>query len=474
MIISNLREAKCGIFLSIAFIVFFIMTYQTENLTTALISEISALGVALWLMMDGVTQKRNVWIWFYISVILYVMGSILDYGETLRMMSVTASSFFYAGECLTCLTGVMMYILDKGVEIISWRTLDVGVAVIASVSIMLGIFEPNISEVHHYILLFYLTLDILCFAGILLVILGPEQVNMQSGIMATSFFLMLVSDQLYFMQAEYSYEFDVPISLTAVASYIMLGLAATYESMRRETEKKKSPVWQYVSVVAPYAIVVVLFGGAAYHYGITTPVFLGAFLPMMLFGVRQIVWAINNKEIEDKLQKLNGILANDPEKDPLTQVNNRVGLKNAFEKITPATEELEDIGVLIMDIDKFRKVNNLHGCEAGDIVLKEVARILRDSVRGSDAIGRYGGDEFIVILPGADGTTVGIVAERIRNNMNVRWGLKDLKVTLSIGGASYRGGRTLFDPEALVAFADKALYRAKKEGRDRYCMYEPE
>jgi diguanylate cyclase (GGDEF)-like protein len=129
----------------------------------------------------------------------------------------------------------------------------------------------------------------------------------------------------------------------------------------------------------------------------------------------------------------------------------------------------------MLDLDHFKRFNNTYGHEAGDAVLRETASFLLKSVRAEDFVCRFGGEEFIVILPVADLKTTQARAERIRSKLRemtvIHLGRSLGMVTVSIGVAEVPLHGT--SPTDLIEAADAALYRAKKEGRDRVMVAEP-
>ena len=127
------------------------------------------------------------------------------------------------------------------------------------------------------------------------------------------------------------------------------------------------------------------------------------------------------------------------------------------------------VSLLMLDLDEFKRVNDEHGHPAGDAVLKEMARVLKETLRTVDSVGRYGGEEFVIILPHTSPEEARATGERIRRKVqgHVFWvGAKPLNVTVSVGVASYPTP-TVDSPESLVREADGALYRAKEAGRNR-------
>jgi two-component system cell cycle response regulator len=127
------------------------------------------------------------------------------------------------------------------------------------------------------------------------------------------------------------------------------------------------------------------------------------------------------------------------------------------------------VSVLMLDVDHFKKINDEHGHQAGDVVLKDCARVMRDQLRSVDAIGRYGGEEFLAVLPHTTYEEARATAERLRRAIEghvFRAGAKELRVTVSVGVACYPS-EAVDSPVALIRQADQALYRAKQGGRNR-------
>lgn len=132
------------------------------------------------------------------------------------------------------------------------------------------------------------------------------------------------------------------------------------------------------------------------------------------------------------------------------------------------------LSLVMLDVDNFKEVNDTHGHQRGDSVLKEIGRVLQVVVRGYDFAVRYGGDEFMIVL--SQNTVIGahIVAERIRKVIEESPLLKglsgDSSITVSVGVATYPED-TMGGHEALINMADNALYKAKREGRNRVASY---
>jgi diguanylate cyclase (GGDEF)-like protein len=132
------------------------------------------------------------------------------------------------------------------------------------------------------------------------------------------------------------------------------------------------------------------------------------------------------------------------------------------------------LSLLLLDVDHFKRVNDTHGHPAGDAVLQGVAKVAQKQARETDIVARYGGEEMALILPETDARGAHAIAERLRKAVEAAahaTARGNLRVTVSIGLATWRGGGE--SEEALLAAADRALYRAKQAGRNRVFAADP-
>ena len=155
--------------------------------------------------------------------------------------------------------------------------------------------------------------------------------------------------------------------------------------------------------------------------------------------------------------------------DSLTGLyNRRAILGKLHELINRANRYKEDFSLIMLDIDHFKNVNDSHGHLTGDEVLVKIAALIRQNIRVTDIAGRYGGEEFIIILPHANLYSAWVVAERIRSIIG-KAEIKDpagnvFSVTVSQGLSGWERGE---DADTLISCADEALYKAKGKGRNR-------
>ncbi|MDH3551520.1 MAG: diguanylate cyclase [Gammaproteobacteria bacterium] len=153
--------------------------------------------------------------------------------------------------------------------------------------------------------------------------------------------------------------------------------------------------------------------------------------------------------------------------DSLTQLYSRAfAIRALKEKLADALAQERSLSVVMADVDHFKSINDNHGHIVGDRILKDVATRMESGARTCDVIGRYGGEEFILVLDDAALDLASVLAERIRTRVAadpIHRGSIDLQVTLSLGVAQARSGD---NAESLISRADTALYAAKKAGRN--------
>jgi diguanylate cyclase (GGDEF)-like protein len=177
--------------------------------------------------------------------------------------------------------------------------------------------------------------------------------------------------------------------------------------------------------------------------------------------------ALRTKWLQDELRTRNAELDRVSRIDMLTNIYNRRHLDEHLRQVISAARRHDrTVGVLIVDIDHFKEVNDEHGHLAGDVVLREVAARLQQAMRTEDALGRWGGEEFLAVLTDTPPEGVRIMAERLRQVIAAAPFILDdgsrIRVTVSVG---HTNGTE--DAEVLVHRADDALYVAKAEGRNR-------
>jgi diguanylate cyclase (GGDEF)-like protein/putative nucleotidyltransferase with HDIG domain len=176
----------------------------------------------------------------------------------------------------------------------------------------------------------------------------------------------------------------------------------------------------------------------------------------------QIAAPIENAQLYARMEQRSRI-------DMLTGLFNRHHFEERLEEEISRNSRYSDVfSIFMIDLDNFKTYNDAHGHPAGDILLSQIGKIIKNSVRNADQAFRYGGDEFVVILPRTASDDANIVAERVRERIAGEMKKKSIAVTCSIGLASYPADGVL--ASELIRVADTALYHAKRAGGDRILL----
>lgn len=197
------------------------------------------------------------------------------------------------------------------------------------------------------------------------------------------------------------------------------------------------------------------------------------------FDERELLARLNNllrlKRMHDQITEAKERLAALAVRDDLTELfNYRYLQTRVSDEFKRAERYREPLSCVMVDIDYFKRINDRHGHDAGDNVLREVANRLRKAVREVDVVARYGGEEFLLVLPSTNFSGALSVAERVWRSIGgeefVLGGASEC-ITASVGVAVYPS-RDIKTKEQLLKSADRALYQAKHEGRDRICVFQ--
>lgn len=213
-----------------------------------------------------------------------------------------------------------------------------------------------------------------------------------------------------------------------------------------------------------------LGGSSVSLYTISTALLLVS----IVFAVYRSIRADQRRQDELEREKKDLMRAREQlryhaEHDGLTGLwNHRIIVERLRAELEYARREGTPLSLILADVDHFKKINDNFGHQAGDLVLKEIGQIFTRSVRTYDWIGRYGGEEFLLILPGSETETATLRAEEMRRAVQaaqIQSGETTIEVTASFGVAS--GFPSHYDAEAAIEAVDGALYRAKNNGRNR-------
>lgn len=296
---------------------------------------------------------------------------------------------------------------------------------------------------------------------------GRARVGMLLGIIGVLFVAGLVVEALRESLSMRVVVFSIlHLSLTAWAGLLL------WRSERpgmRAYHRMAAAVLLGFSAVLACRFLVALMPNVLLPFG-TDDMQIIAFLAAMIFGflltMAFAVMMFREKQVE---------LANLAEKDPLTGMNNRLSLDEIAERYMQRAERQDmALSITLFDLDHFKRVNDEFGHQVGDRVLSEIARRIGRIIRGDDVAFRFGGEEFLALLPGASLAQAERVAERLRAAIGeepVEIDAHRLKLTASFGVVEYMPGRETWGD--CVKRVDEALYRAKRTGRDRVSRHVP-
>lgn len=174
-------------------------------------------------------------------------------------------------------------------------------------------------------------------------------------------------------------------------------------------------------------------------------------------------------ELQEQLVAARELLRMQATHDPLTGLFNRAAILEALEReVVRSNREKHPMAVIMADLDHFKAINDTHGHQAGDAVLQEMSHRMQASFRAYDSVGRYGGEEFLIVVPNSELVLAFELAERLRQNISaqpVSFDQVTIPVTVSLGVAGSTAERN--QPAQLLRYADEALYAAKRNGRNR-------
>jgi diguanylate cyclase (GGDEF)-like protein len=239
-------------------------------------------------------------------------------------------------------------------------------------------------------------------------------------------------------------------------------------------EKRDWELWAIISlagILVSTGLFAILFRAAfsedTVHFEITVsrPLVIGLFVLLALLNTYLVtkrfeVRRLREQLISSTLQKQ--VIEQQSFTDPLTEIYNRRALDEiAGRFISQAKRREAALSFLMVDADRFKKINTRFGHLTGDFVLAEIAGILKASIRGSDAVVRYGGDEFLILLSDSAAAGAQIVIDRINRRLadwNEAGNLKDFPISVSIGVAEWKDGDTL---DEMLDGADRKMYEQK-------------
>jgi diguanylate cyclase (GGDEF)-like protein len=286
-------------------------------------------------------------------------------------------------------------------------------------------------------------------------------------IFGSGLIVFIAADVTYdYITVHSSYLGGDPVDTLWIVALLILYIAASYQLRAAPSREFTTPldglagrpsVLPYLAIAASYFLLVVV-GLKDLSFNPAGGVLLGAVILTVLVSLRQFVALRDNSRLALRYQALAAV-------DGITGLYNRRHFMEVGESLFAHAQRAGlPLAALMLDVDHFKEINDMHGHALGDRVLADLARSCRDLLRPDDIAGRYGGDEFAILLPGADAPAAAQIAARLTGPPARVAGSDGTPVvfTISVGVAAAVGCRDL---QSLLARADHALYEAKRAGR---------
>ena len=506
MELENFRYKMISSYLIYLLIYYLILIFKIEPIYSyynffGLVGNIMCFPIFWYGVKSHEGDYDEAWRYFATASVIYFIGeSIWVYDEKI-LGAIPASpsicDIFYFSCTFMCFIGLIRYInLILNIDVMK-LSFDMLITILAISGIMYNfVIAPLLSEEISND--FFLTaatiynpiMDMALLIGLLILLFRTNNSYFFSKVnilIAAAFLLAFVMDQLELMNIE-NEMVNILIMPLWSTFYMLLAIASTYPDKEFQKLHKDneilSKILGYFRTLLPYLMTFSILFLVGIEYDILNSIFIWAILLVILISLRQIFVLISNENLlrrihrneirlnmqNRELQRLNEKIMHDAEVDFLTQLSNRRHIDQTFERFVPQDNQEQFLGVILIDVDYFKKVNDSYGHQVGDEVLQKVASIIRATVRDNDIAGRYGGDEFIALLPGANVSVSEDIAknlvERVRNNKY----LSEKGVTLSIGCTSAKVTRNDYKAQKILHQADEALYIAKENGRNQYVV----
>lgn len=454
-------------------------------------------------------DEKYFWLFFFLGIVSYSIGeAIYFYYELILKVEVSSPSIcdlFYLLQYPFLLAGVLYIVSKKHSGYFSVRLLfDILLVVIIFLTFTWHYFMQYIlvQEGMNKLLAFILVAHPIGDFGVLMAIIFltiiPDRIFSRRVVAIATLGLTLevITDLLYLYVITFNTVFNVALFEPLwMLSILLIALAGQlYIDTENEPLRENRKYTPYINLLIPYICVIAMFM-VVIKIMEKNLFFMGFMITVILVIIRQIFTIIENNNLMKLLQKSYeeleikkleleaankellkfGVIKDKESKtDFLTGLYNRrymdEGLKELIEKCKIS---LSKNSILMIDIDHFKKINDTYGHQIGDFVLKQVSEIMKESLRGSDILIRFGGEEFLSLLTDTDIDSAKMIAERLRKKVEKGIFVADymeIPVTISIGIAEIGDVKVEEDFMSKVEKADKALYDAKMAGRNRIAV----
>lgn len=460
-------------------------------------------------------QKKELieWIFFLFGIVFCMVGDIIwflyDNLWHIEVGTISESDIFYIPAAIMFLIGMHFYMKKEKIFFALKTVLDISVALVAGGTIvykylLIPIWQEYVMSFEVKIFTILYPILVLGYLAGIVSILFHSKYNPFGKI---SKIFLLIGFNLFFISNVFFAFLNVDNRLLSYiypiwnVSFLCIACASNYvktdivaENYGRKSQKNN---WyaemcgtiQFVSLYMLAGLIVIL---VSFKYLFKDPLVTGSVIVVFLILIRQMLSISENKKLLRMLQESNKLLEEnrkdleiknlylkelkemkeiEARTDYLTNLYNR---RYTSEWVTEYIEKYKEdeqveFSMILMDIDHYKGINDTYGHDFGDEVLQQVAIIIRKCIRSGDMAGRYGGDEFMILLPATKSDYAYKIAERLLYEIHHKLfeGKPELKITFSIGNTYWQGSKKDFNLNDMIKNSDLALYEAKNKGRDR-------
>lgn len=457
---------------------------------------------------------KKVWIVFLIGNSFFLLGDLSwFYFEIWLKQEVSSPSIcdiFYIINISVYFVAIILYINVKSIYNFLRSVFDILITLVVTATlswkyVMMPIYQDvSLSSIAKLVSLAYPISDLgfLCGALTLYFIERNNNDNSKATkIIIAAISICFISDQIYSIESAFGVYasgglidplLPTGIWLLAIASLWTPRLNTISNVAIDPPANSNSILKQRMRIILPYSSFGILIIIISFRYIAQDPLITGATITSFLIIIRQVFTLLENQRLialikqnnqslsESKLdlqmknaelQKLNFFKEQEAHTDFLTGLFNRRYIDQKLKTLLKEMQMNHQIlSLLLIDIDKFKEINDQWGHDMGDLVLQQMATRIKKNIRSVDIAGRFGGDEFIIILPGADLNLTKTIGEGLCQQFaceNFMLGGKPQTFTLSIGATQWQEGKANDDVQSIITRVDEALYEAKNAGRNR-------
>ncbi|MBR2179409.1 MAG: GGDEF domain-containing protein [Selenomonadaceae bacterium] len=486
-----------------AILIFHIEPFATYSSLFGLIGNLMCFPIFWCGIQAHKGELKKPWKCFTVAAFIYLIAeTIYAYLSNIvgeEPVSPSICDIFYFINTCVCYVGLYYYLkLTQKTDLRS-ISFDMLISMFAAAGILYNfIMLPIISESELSDPLMIISqlynpvFDFALLIGLLMLYFGADDTKFftpSNLLMAVAFLICFTLDLLELLAILYKININlIPDPLWSFY-YMFLAFASLYPNSETDNKYFKSnynlsTALGYVRILMPYIFTFLILFLVGFEYNLLHTLYIWAILLVLMLSLRQIFVLIGNKKLMmrirrnelklnmqySELQKLNQQIMHDAEVDFLTQLYNRRRVDKSFEKLKPQEGMEQYLGIMLIDVDFFKHINDTFGHPIGDKVLKKVADSIRSVVREHDIAGRFGGDEFIVLLPDANIAVTEMITKDLVNAIHRNSELRIYGVTLSIGCTSCRTTFEDYNVKSMLKQADEALYKAKENGRNQYVV----